>query len=268
MRIKAIQFFLLISFLLFFSCNNNDEGAGNGSAASPVTPAQLMLLHNKFPDSLTLTEKLIENFRDKGNYDSALIITGAELKKDSMNAGFWDIKATLHFENGDSISAMHALENAVNIYPLPEYIISLGSLYAQLKNPKALVMADALISADKAKANREAIFIKGLYYSYAGDKKQAINYFDSCIRMDYTYMFAYREKAIALYDQLKYEEALKVLAKAVTIQNSFDEGYYWMGKCYQKLNRKNEAIQNYQTALLYDKDFSEARDSLNKLEGK
>ena len=79
-------------------------------------------------------------------------------------------------------------------------------------------------------------------------------------------MFAYREKAIALYDQGKYEAALKVLDKAVTIQNNFDEGYYWLGNCFKKLNRKQEAIESYQTALMYDKNFIEARDSLKTLQ--
>ena len=49
-------------------------------------------------------------------------------------------------------------------------------------------------------------------------------------------------------------------------QNNFDEGYFWMGKCYEKLGRKDEAIESYQRALLYDKDYIEARDALNKIE--
>ncbi|HEX7458923.1 MAG TPA: tetratricopeptide repeat protein, partial [Ginsengibacter sp.] len=81
------------------------------------------------------------------------------------------------------------------------------------------------------------------------------------------YMFSYREKAIALYDLGKYREALEVLKRAVTVQNNFDEGYYWMGKCYEKLGNKEDAIQSYQTALLYDKNFLEAREALNKLTG-
>ena len=64
----------------------------------------------------------------------------------------------------------------------------------------------------------------------------------------------------------KYEDALKVLDRAVTLQNNFDEGYYWMGNCYKRLNKKEEAIQSYHTALMYDKDFIEARDSLKTLE--
>ncbi|MBA2249622.1 MAG: tetratricopeptide repeat protein [Chitinophagaceae bacterium] len=264
MKIKVSCCICLLLSAIIFSCNTADEGT-NPAPAATSTGVALVNLHTKYPDSLALTEKLIEYYRDKGSYDSAINITDIELKKDSMNAEFWDIKATLHFENEDTSGAIRALETAISIYPLPEYIISLGSLYAETKNQKALVMADALLNADKAKAAREAIFIKGLYYSYTGDKKKAISLFDSCIHRDYTYMFAYREKAIALYDLSKYEDALQVLAKAVTVQNNFDEGYYWMGKCYQKLNRKNEAIQSYQTALLYDKDFGEAIDSLKKL---
>jgi len=79
-------------------------------------------------------------------------------------------------------------------------------------------------------------------------------------------MYAYREKGIALYQEKKYEEAIKVLSRGVTLQNNFDEGYYWMGKCYEKLNEKEEAIQSYQSALLYDKDFIEARKALERLQ--
>jgi tetratricopeptide (TPR) repeat protein len=78
-------------------------------------------------------------------------------------------------------------------------------------------------------------------------------------------MFAYREKAIALYNFNKYEDALQVLIRATTIQNNFDEGYYWMGKCYEKLDRRQEAIESYQLALLYDKNYIEAKEALVKL---
>jgi tetratricopeptide (TPR) repeat protein len=122
-----------------------------------------------------------------------------------------------------------------------------------------------LIIGNRAKALREAIFIKGLYYNYTGNKKKAIILFDSCLRIDYTYMFAYREKAIALYELGKYEDAEQVLTRAVTVQNNFDEGYYWLGRCYEKLSRKEDAIESYQKALLYDKDFVEAREALERL---
>jgi tetratricopeptide (TPR) repeat protein len=66
----------------------------------------------------------------------------------------------------------------------------------------------------------------------------------------------------------KYEEAITTLTKAVTLQNKFDEGYYWLGRCFEKLNNTNDAIESYKNALLYNPDYVEAKDALGKLGGK
>jgi tetratricopeptide (TPR) repeat protein len=145
----------------------------------------------------------------------------------------------------------------------------LNNSEAATKNPKALAIADALIIGKKADAVKEALFIKGLYYTFLGDKPKAIGFFDQCLQIDYTFMFAYREKAIALYDIAKYDEALEVLDKALTLQNGFDEGYYWEGRCLEKLNKQSAAIESYQSAIAAaqqnNDDNQEARDALNRL---
>ena len=265
---KCSQFFVYTVITICISCNDAEEQKPVGPINEDQQVQQLKQEIKKNPDSLLLIEKLIQYYRENGIYDSALAVTDNTIQRAPEIDGLWDIKATLHFENGDTVNAIRSFEKAIQIFPLPQYIMSLGTIYAQTKNPKALQMADALDLSDNAKAGKEAFFIKGLYYNYTNDKKKAIALFDSCIRLDYTYMFAYREKAIALYDMGNYREAIKVLERAVTIQNNFDEGYYWMGNCYKKLNKKEEAIQSYHTALMYDKDFTEARDSLKTLEGK
>jgi tetratricopeptide (TPR) repeat protein len=259
--LNVVIFFLPI---LLIACNNgNDETQKSVSSSTPKEALQNAI--KQFPDSLLLVQDLIELYRNEGSYDSALSLTDAQIKKDSNNAYLWNMKATLHFENDDTVNAIKSLEHAVNIYPLPEYIVALGTVYAEMKNPRALIIADSLLKMNRTKTGKDAMFIKGLFYSYTNEKMKAINYFDSSLNMDFTYMFSYREKAIALYSLGEYEEALKVLKRAVTVQNNFDEGYYWMGKCYEKLNKKAEAIQSYQTALLYDKDYTEAKEAFDKL---
>ncbi|HEV8079474.1 MAG TPA: tetratricopeptide repeat protein, partial [Chitinophagaceae bacterium] len=237
MRINTTFLYFFAFAPVYFSCND-DKGQTPPSSSNVTQGRQMRQEIAKYPDSLLLIKKLIQYYRDGGLYDSALSITDNTIKRAPNADGLWNIKATLHFENGDTINAIRSLEKAIDIFPLQEYMISLGTLYAQTKNPKALLIADGMVQGDKIKSIKEAFFIKGLYYNYIGDKKKAITLFDSCIRRDYTYMFAYREKAIALYDEKKYEEAIIVLTRAVTIQNNFDEGYYWMGNCYKKLNKK------------------------------
>ncbi|MGH2563751.1 MAG: tetratricopeptide repeat protein [Ginsengibacter sp.] len=251
--------------IIFISCNGDSKN--NVQPSIPKnSKASLKNAIRLYPDSLTLVQNLIEVYRNEGSYDSALVLTNDQIKKDSNNAYLWNMKATLHFENDDTLNAINSLEHAVDIYPLPEYLVALGTIYAEVKNPKSLIIANGLLKANRVKSGADAMFIKGLYYSYTEDKMKAINYFDSSLHMDFTYMFSYREKAIALYDLGKYKEALEVLKRAVTVQNNFDEGYYWMGKCYEKLGNKEDAIQSYQTALLYDNNFSEAREALDKLQ--
>jgi tetratricopeptide (TPR) repeat protein len=262
-RIKTIIYGII--FIMVISCNESSPEEVQ-PALPKNTKESLKAAIGKYPDSLLLVQDLIGLYRKEGSYDSALALTDEQIKKDNDNAYLWNMKATLHFENGDTLNAIKSLERAVDIYPLPEYLVALGTIYAEQKNPKSLAIANGLLKANRVKLGADAMFIKGLYYSYANDKTKAIDYFDSSLRLDYTYMLSYREKGIALYDLGKYKEASEVLKRAVTIQNNFDEGYYWLGRCYEKLGDKDDAIQSYQTALIYDKDFVEAREALDSLQ--
>ncbi len=256
---------LLMILVLFAACNGKGKDAPV-VAGDCTNPEKIMKdAVNTFPDSLLLKENLVQYYRDNGEYDMALATTNDAIKKDSMNARFWNMKATLYFENEDTMNSIKAFEKAIGLSPDPQYIISLATIYAETKNAKALGMAEALLLAKKTRSDKEVFFIKGLYYNYAGDKIKAIGLFDKCLAMDYTYMFAYREKAIALYDLGKYEASLAVADKAVTLQNNFDEGHYWRGRCLEKLNRSSDAIDAYHTALLYSPDYIEAQDALARL---
>ena len=260
-KISAVYFALLLTIV---SCTNEKK-----EHKAPPTINVLETLKqavDKYPDSMILVHDLIEKYRNLGHYDSALAITDHQIKKDSGNAFLWNIKATLYFENYDTLKAIDALEHAIEIYPLPTYLAALGTIYAEIKNRNALHIADELIDLKIDKSTKNAYFIKGLYYNFVDKSDSAILFLDRSLQLDYTYMYAYREKAIALYQLKKYEEAINVLRRAVTIQNNFDEGYYWMGQAYEKLGQTNDAILCYQNALLYDNNYTEAKEALKNLE--
>jgi tetratricopeptide (TPR) repeat protein len=257
-----------LSAIFFYACNNATQEQPVTQQQMPVQQKEMKDAVAKYPDSILLKETLIQYYQDNGNYDMALAETNNAIKKDSTDPRFWDKKAELYLLQDDTANAIHSFEKAIEIFPDPQYIMSAGWLYAQTKNPNALVMADALLMGKNARAEKEANLIKGLFYSATGEKQKAIGFFDNCLAIDYTYMNAYREKAITLYDQAKYEDAIKVLTKAVTLQNKFDEGYYWLGRCFEKLNNNKDAVESYKNALLYNPDYVEAKDALGKLGGK
>ena len=259
-----MKYLLLLTLVFFGACANNDNIEKKNN--EPLSKEQQLKKDIiQYPDSTLLTETLVQYYREAGNYSLAITVINNAIKKDSINPRLWDIKATLDIENNDTTASIQSFEKAIAIFPNPQYLISVGALYAQTKNAKALQIADALLIATKANAQKEAYFIKGLYYSYTNEKRKAISFFDKCLSISYTYMDAYIEKALALYDLLKYNEALTVLDKAVSLQNNFEEGHYYRGQCLEKLNRPLEAIEAYQIALSYDSDYMEAKEALARL---
>jgi tetratricopeptide (TPR) repeat protein len=256
-------FIIILLAAVLFGCNN--EEAVTTVNNIPVKEKELRDAIAQFPDSALLKKTLVQYFEDNGNYDMALSELNKMTEKDTTDASLWDKKAQLYLLKDDTARAIPAYEKALEIFPEPEYVMSLGWLYAQTKNPKALEVADALLQADKARAAKEALLIKGLYFSNTGDKQKAIAAFDNALELDYTFMLAYREKAIVLYETGQYDAAAKVLVRATTLQNNFDDGYLWLGKCYEKLQKREAAIESYKTALLYNADNAEAKDALAKL---
>ncbi len=231
----------------------------------PEKEKQLREQISQYPDSLVLKENLVQYFRDNGNYSQAIAETDKALVKDSASERLLYMKATLYSENDDTLNAIKAWERLIKVRPDPEYLMSLGTLYAFSKDPLALAMGDLLMSPAGGNAQYQGLFIKGLYCNSIGDKKNAVVFFDNCISIDYTNVMAYREKAIAEYDLGQYVDALKTLELALALKKDYDEAYYWAGRCYEKLGKKEEAVENYKMALQLSPDYVEAKDALGKM---
>lgn len=257
-RMKKI-IFCFASIAIAVSCSNNKTDDAN----MPAQEKEMRELIAKYPDSFLLKENLVEYFRNNNNYSQAIAETDKALSKDSISERLWYMKAMLHSENDDTLQAIGAWEKLINLNPNPEYIMSLGSMYAASKNPLALGMASLLMG--NPATQYQGIFIQGFYYNNTGEKEKAIQLFDQCINLDYTNLLAFREKAIAQYELGKYIDALKTLELAVAVKRDFDEAYYWMGRCYEKLDKKDQAIKSYQLALQVNKDYVEAKDALGKM---
>lgn len=260
-------FFAICQVLLLTACSDPEQETTpeNKATETAADEKKLIGLVSKYPDSLSLRENLVMYYRNNGNYGKAIIEIDNAIQHDSLVPRLWESKAMLHYENEDTMQAISSLEKAISLVPETKYLVGLGNLYAQTANPRALQIASILFKNGQQESVLDAHYITGLYHSYKNEKEKAIGYFDKCLNLQFSYMDAYREKAIALYDLGKYEASLAVLDKALTLQNSFDEGYYYSGMCLEKLNRKEEAIQSYRNALVYDPEYAEAKEALNRL---
>lgn len=256
----------ILSLYCLISCTGKTENADKARVTTDSSAeSNLVSIVKTNPDSLLAWENLIQYYRENDDYPKALSTLANAMAKDSISERLYYIKGTLQYENEDTAGAIRSFEKAVLLRPSAENIFLLSSLYAETGDKRSLLFADDLSLKWKVAAEK-TLFIKGIYYSAINDKQKAIQYMDECLKLNFTYMQAYREKALALYDMGKYEDALQVLNKAVTLQNSYEEGYYYMGQCFEKLHRMPDAIEAYRKALMYDPGYSEAKEALEKID--
>ena len=52
----------------------------------------------------------------------------------------------------------------------------------------------------------------------------------------------------------------------VKVQETYADGYFWIGRCYEATGNKDQAIAYYHEALAFDKDFTEAAERIKRLQ--
>jgi len=219
----------------------------------------------KFPGNPSFSNMLGDLYQQAGQTTAALQLYNDMLKADSLDFEAWYEKGLLLEKIQDTASALEALRKAWSLQPVNTYALELAHLYAENRNSAAIDICDAVLRKDSTHELIDPLFIKGIYYSNIGENKQAIIQFDSCIRRDWKFTDAYLEKGIVLFHEKKYSDAGEVFQMTIKVSNTYPDGYYWLGRCYEAAGHKDEALLFYQRALALDKDFTEARQAIQRL---
>lgn len=219
----------------------------------------------EFPSNDSFSRLLGDLYMQSGKMKEALDLYDTMLKTDSLNFEAWYDKALLLEKTKDTAGAIAALKKAYAIQPVDTYALELAHMYAEKRNSAALTICDEVLRKDSTKELLDPLFIEGIYYSNTGQNAKAITQFDACIRRDWKFTDAYLEKGIILFRERHYEEAQNVFTMTITVSNTYPDGYFWIGRCYEATGRKEEAIIYYQQALALDKDFTEAAERIKNL---
>ncbi|MBX9782533.1 MAG: tetratricopeptide repeat protein [Chitinophagaceae bacterium] len=254
--------------LLAVSCNNSAKPEKiNTPEKIPVTTVdEQMLGDSTLAD--TVREQMIEKLVQGNQTEKALSQIEMLLKKDSTNPGWLYMKADALERSGDTSGAIAFYNKAVNkagIFIKAE--MRAANLFAETGNKNALILCDRLLKNPAAvRLRSDVLLMKGIYYTKVKNSAKALEQFTQIIREDYSYLDAYIEKGLVYYDGGNYTEAWKVFNKSTEVSNKFADGYYWMARAEEKMNKKQDAIDNFKRALALDQNLSEAREGLKRLE--
>ena len=225
-------------------------------------------LTKKFPENINLKRRMGEALLQNKEYDAALQVYNTIIAGDSLDFEAFHERALISLEKKDTTSALRDLETSFRLQPLQLTAVTLANIYAEKKNPRALVLADMVIARDSARELIDPVFIKGIYYGNFKNYAKALEQYNTCIKMDWKFQEAYIEKGIIYFEQKNLDEALQQFKLAATVSNTFPDAYFWQGRCYEQLGMDDEALANYARAYALDKDFSEAVEAAARVKAK
>lgn len=221
----------------------------------------------KYPHNTEFLRRLGEAYTQDGKSKEALALYDDILKKDSSNFEALYEKGMLYTKLKDTVSAISVLEKSYRIQPILQNGLALANLYAETKNEKVLDLCNALQRRDTTTEFVDPVFMKGIYYANIKEYTKAINLFDECINRDWKFIEPYIEKGIIFFDQKNYDEAIKTFQFAVTVSYTNPDAYYWIGRCCEAIGKKEEALDYYQKALVFDRNFNEAKEAIRRIRG-
>ena len=270
---RILDYSILITTvgLMGTACENKPAKPGNHLTDSTQENPAITLLKEavkQYPDSVRLYDKLIDQYTAVKNYKAAVAWCDSLLSKnEDLNYSYWFVKGDLQRQALQFDSAISSYKKYLQRFPDDEQVLlNLANTAAEAGKPESLALSDEL--ANRTGTNEiksDAQFIKGVYYSRTGDFDKAIEHFDQTIVYRYSFWEAWLEKAMALYDKKAYDKALETLNKLLQVNPSYPDAFYWLGKCYEALNNKTEALKNYETAYGLDRTYTEAKEKMDSI---
>ncbi len=269
---KKYFFYVWLLMALLVSCNNEEkkkDSTSNSKKEKEMTPEVAALQQEvvQHPDSAGLRLKLAISLDSLHLFQPALTQMDALIKKDSANYGLWYTSGQINEHAGDTTNAMKDYATAIKIYASPDALLSLANLYAEKKNPRSLLLCNQVKSMGLGRDyDASSAFVAGVFNARTGQQQLALNLFDECIKNDYTYMPAYIEKGLVYFDEKQYGQALDVFSFAANVNHLNPDAYYYMGRCYELMNKKDSAAFYFKQSLALDKDAPETVAALKRVE--
>jgi len=218
------------------------------------------------PQSILLKLTLARSFDKEDKTTEALAVCDDILKQQPDQVNTLMLQAELWEKKGDSLATVASLEKAHALVPSNlDLSYKLIYQYAENKNAKVIALTDSLIAMDSLKLHADPYYVRGVYYSNTGEQAKAIQWFDQTLKLDYNYKNAYIEKGKILLTQKKIADALKTFQLANTLDPAFPDAWYWIGRCQEAMNNKEEAKLDYEKAYGLDKTYTEAKEAADAI---
>jgi len=198
------------------------------------------------------------------DYPSAFSEINTVLRQDVYNPEAYFLKGFIYRDLKDTTKAISSFQTAVDVDPkYRDAMLELGQMYSAKKNSLALKYFDNAFKLDTTAVM--PLYAKGMFYQNQNDYEKAKQEYKECIMHNTQYASAYFSTGWILLQQDSLDKAWRQFDLVTRIQPNNADAYYNRALCSEMMNKKQDAINDYKQALMFDTAYTEAKGALKRL---
>jgi tetratricopeptide (TPR) repeat protein len=197
------------------------------------------------------------------NFSEALNLLDQALKIQVTNPIPYYFKGRLFKAKGDTTLAISSYQTAVELDPkYYDAYVELALLVAAQKNDLAEEYYKTAIGIRPRSI--EVWYNRAMFLQENGNRHpeyyvQALSCYDTIAHIDTNFFGAYYNKGFIYFTYLKeYTKAVTCYTQAIKSFPSYYQAFYSRGLCYEVMNDKKSALEDYNKALVIKPDYDDA----------
>lgn len=217
-----------------------------------------------YPERIPSLLKMAELKYILEDYDGSILTLNEIIRLDQNNAEAYFMLGNNFRALSDSERAKNAYQTAVEMdSKLTDAWISLGELYEEKKDPKALTYYESAILSNPA--SMQALHAKAYYLQNHGKINEAKEIYRQIILTDRTYTDAYLNSGLLYMEQDSFDRAYEQFDLMASVSPTNYQGFYYRGIVNNLMGNKEKAILDLESALRLNPKDKKTEEALNTL---
>lgn len=217
-----------------------------------------------YPERVPSLLKMAELKYILEDYDGSILNINEVIRLDRQNA-------EAYFMLGMNFKALNDMERAINAFQtavemdsgLTDAWITLGEIFEERKDPKAIKYFDSAILSDPK--SMQALHAKAFYIQNHGDIAGAQLIYRNIITTDKTYSDAYLNSGLLYMEMDSIDRAFEQFDLLAGIEPTNYMGFYMRGVVNERKGNKVAALKDYQSAYNLNSKDKKVEEALTAL---
>ncbi|RYZ54019.1 MAG: tetratricopeptide repeat protein [Sphingobacteriales bacterium] len=216
------------------------------------------------PNDPTAHLKMAKLFIYIKDYTKAFSEINTVLRQNTMNPEGYFLKGMIYKDLKDTAKSISSFQTTIQIAPEHhDALVQLGLLYCAKGDALGLKYLDNAYRVDSTDVF--PLYARGMYFQQREQYEEAKREYQRCISRDADFGDAWFGKGWVLLQQDSVEQARDQFDIVARLQPTRATAWYNRGLCNELLGQRQDAINDYKQALVFQPEYAEAANGLKRL---